>query len=138
MLKDKIAEVANNFLIGEGPFITIISSNQEGLDCHQALIEQAQKLGGVYLFDCYIGNNFMDRKIAISGLYPTQAVFLAMQFNIKNFIQKDWDGKLHYMTKSPSWWSHNNIRDPSGFIYLSKMNYPSGSSYLSLDFKFNY
>jgi hypothetical protein len=135
MFKDKIAEAANNFLIGEGPFVTILSANSDGMDCYEDILSDAKKLGGMYLFDCYIGNNFLDKKIAISGLYPTQAVFLAKKYKQKTLIQKEWDGKIHYMSSSNSWWASQHVIEPTGFLYLSKMKNPDGSNYLSMDFK---
>jgi FkbM family methyltransferase len=50
-------------------------------------------------------------------------------------IQKEWDGKIHYMSSSNSWWASQHVIEPTGFLYLSKMKNPDGSNYLSMDFK---
>lgn len=146
--KDKMIEVASNFLVGEGPFITIISAFDSQASLADNLIRNKElrsfaeeNMDARYLFDCCMGGDFNVKYIAISGLRETQAAFIADKFQQEKFIFKDWNGDVFIKRKNHHWFSEGEMIKHRGLSYLFKIDDPaivkqnSGDKIISFDFK---
>lgn len=109
---DKIIETAFNFLLGEGPFVTIISAFlpdlnvEQNLARHAILRSRAEDYEGLILFELIgswrneFGEPIPEKSIAVSGLTAGQAIALAKEFEQEAYLYKDWEGfvSLNYVS----------------------------------------
>ena len=147
---DKIIETAFNFLLGEGPFVTIISAFlpdltvKQNLLRHSLLRKRAEDFDGLILFELAGSWNYEDlnpvpeKSLAVSGLTSGQALILTREFGQKAHLYKDWGGEVHLRFSEYEDKVNNKTYKPSKLLGLKVVDDPFQEQNKLLYFRYNF
>jgi hypothetical protein len=147
---DKMIETAFNFLLGEGPFVTIISAFlpdltvEQNLLRHALLKKRAEDFDGLILFELAGSWNYNDfvsmpeKSIAVSGLTSGQALILTREFGQKAHLYKDWGGEVHLRFSDFEDKVNNKTYKPTKLLGLRIIDDPFSDGNKILNFRYNF